>query len=1322
MLRIRTKSPANLLLWTLLPLLGILLLWPQLVAAADAVGQFTAVDGRVDVMRNGQLPAEEVQVGSAVYTGDFIRTRSKSTAELRFVDGNVLKVAPKSRIDIALYLTNEQGDKRTIKLQRGKLQSIIKPLPEPKPDAVRYEVQTPNAVAGVRGTNYFSSYAQGTSSFVFQEGRGYGYNLNRPDQVMPIQAGQALTVVGADQAPQLRPATQAELDQHAADVSGDGTAEAGSDSGSDDGTDSAAEPAESQDGASSSSTEGDDSQEAVVEGSQPASNDNSDAVVETAGDAVSADAVGELTLAELPTETALLPDSSDPITTTTDPTPVTNEPIVSEPPPITDPASGDPITKDPVATDPPPTDTTPTDPVTTDPPPTDPPPVDPPVTDPTPTATFASVWGASPLYRGTAIDGTSNLLELFNDQPLSGKLVGYTDPWSSSTTAVQLSGSWSLTQPVNHYWCAQLVSQDPANATNLTPDGGAYFGYLAGADANTSLLEGNFHLIYVDPSGNYGILRGAFGQNGTASIDLTNSAWQADGSWQQVLLGNTGGMLPSSLPADWDTSVMTTINTPVIMEPVGFDGSNNESMGFFFDGTLDISSWMTNRADANIAFSYLPIGGAPSFGVWQTESFGSYQNPGTSWHMFTAGYVGPTPDSYFMDIYAQPPEQVFEIHRYGDWRSDGMISGEAKGVWLDVVNGQVYLLSGDVSGSYNASEGSFGAHTTGSWLTADLFLANLTAAQNLGFADLLLADLHLSGSNTMGSIDIPSLQLFTDSDGDLIGQWAATGITGSYTDPYQETLSLALTDLGGNVDLFGSFEMRRIGISPTTGDLTWIGNIDLFGPVDTVNGTVTEDRFGYAVGIYDETNQTFSGTAAGLSLPIDHFSLINAGLYRFDQMSGTYVTDADLIAAMGGFSLWSSTMSEMLGMEMFGLVNPAAGLIGPGYVFSSEFSSYDPASNAAMTFDGGAYFGFMGGSLVVGPTPDEPFMARQYGLYMDPQGNMGVILGKNTGYLDTVGGNLDAHGEMFPIFMTSGPLDGITPALFNSNITRQTSSVSSGYGSFLDSMYNPTSSFINVSYDPQNTWETAAIGSTTDWGIASLQFGGIFNAPDAFWSLDLSADDTQRFLDLTIYGQNWSNNRLDGHAEGFWADMATAAPTTGIFIGETIGTFDPVATTWQAVTGGVWLESTLLCNLASTAAGQQTLDQLQIPSVEIGRATLGYDDGNIAVSLNDVVFLAPTGGDRATVWATGDVSGAYSVDPFNQTLTLIQTSGSNTGGLSADMMLYDMGANKWGADIMTGSGNVGAYPVFDLSGVAAGTYTGTPTSGTLTGTAAGVVK
>jgi hypothetical protein len=163
--------------------------------AAQAVGKFSAVEGRVEVMRDGKLPAVIAGIGTTVSANDLIRTKSSSKAEIRFNDGNILKIAQRSRIDISEYAT---GSKAVISMPEGKIEAVV-----PKrivkriavsPEGSIFEIRTPAAVAGVRGTDFFMSHYEGASEVVVKEGKVEVYNPKFPETVLTLTAG-IMTVI-----------------------------------------------------------------------------------------------------------------------------------------------------------------------------------------------------------------------------------------------------------------------------------------------------------------------------------------------------------------------------------------------------------------------------------------------------------------------------------------------------------------------------------------------------------------------------------------------------------------------------------------------------------------------------------------------------------------------------------------------------------------------------------------------------------------------------------------------------------------------------------------------------------------------------------------------------------------------------------------------------------------------------------------------------------------------------------------------------------------------------------------------------------------------
>jgi hypothetical protein len=110
----------------------------------------------VEVLRQGKPPAVPAKIRDRVGQGDQVRTKSKSRAQLRFVDDTVLTLAPGSSILIEDYLYDgSQGTRQaTLNLFRGLAYTVVnKILQTEKPDFV---FKTHTAVLGVRGIRFFT--------------------------------------------------------------------------------------------------------------------------------------------------------------------------------------------------------------------------------------------------------------------------------------------------------------------------------------------------------------------------------------------------------------------------------------------------------------------------------------------------------------------------------------------------------------------------------------------------------------------------------------------------------------------------------------------------------------------------------------------------------------------------------------------------------------------------------------------------------------------------------------------------------------------------------------------------------------------------------------------------------------------------------------------------------------------------------------------------------------------------------------------------------------------------------------------------------------
>lgn len=182
---------------------------------AEPVGRFTAVEGRVvRIASDGATLA--VKLDDPVRVGDTVGTQSNGKAEITFADGTIIRLAADTRTKISQYRVREKQSQGTLSLLGGKVQSLVKKGLGlfGRTRRNRFEVHTPTAVAGVRGTDFFTYYQEDVSGVIFKEGRGYCYSLQQPDHILEISAGQAMQLKDPFGPPEIRRVSKQELEQH----------------------------------------------------------------------------------------------------------------------------------------------------------------------------------------------------------------------------------------------------------------------------------------------------------------------------------------------------------------------------------------------------------------------------------------------------------------------------------------------------------------------------------------------------------------------------------------------------------------------------------------------------------------------------------------------------------------------------------------------------------------------------------------------------------------------------------------------------------------------------------------------------------------------------------------------------------------------------------------------------------------------------------------------------------------------------------------------------------------------------------------------------
>lgn len=126
-------------------------------AGAQDVGTFAVVSGAAEVCGGGVgcVPAE---VGMAVQLGDELRTGDNGQLRVVFNDDSIIDLTERSAlvVDTLVFDPDTTPSRSLVRLVRGALRALVGHV-YGTPGSV-YEVETPTAVAGVRGTQFLATY------------------------------------------------------------------------------------------------------------------------------------------------------------------------------------------------------------------------------------------------------------------------------------------------------------------------------------------------------------------------------------------------------------------------------------------------------------------------------------------------------------------------------------------------------------------------------------------------------------------------------------------------------------------------------------------------------------------------------------------------------------------------------------------------------------------------------------------------------------------------------------------------------------------------------------------------------------------------------------------------------------------------------------------------------------------------------------------------------------------------------------------------------------------------------------------------------------
>jgi hypothetical protein len=124
-------------------------------ALSAVEGVIMVAKGKVSVKSKSEtvLPAK---VGTKVSQGDTVITGPDSRAKIVMQDRNVMNVSPDSELKIVTYTNDSEAKKVELNLIKGKVRNNVEQVYEGAKS--NFMIKTPTAVAGVRGTQFVTSY------------------------------------------------------------------------------------------------------------------------------------------------------------------------------------------------------------------------------------------------------------------------------------------------------------------------------------------------------------------------------------------------------------------------------------------------------------------------------------------------------------------------------------------------------------------------------------------------------------------------------------------------------------------------------------------------------------------------------------------------------------------------------------------------------------------------------------------------------------------------------------------------------------------------------------------------------------------------------------------------------------------------------------------------------------------------------------------------------------------------------------------------------------------------------------------------------------
>jgi hypothetical protein len=166
--------------------------WAQ---AADVIGVVDEIAGPVTVVRAGKPEGVTLSEEDDLFMGDLIRTGEGARARIVLTDDSAISLSAKTELLLTEHLFDSEKKSRSsvFSLLTGKIKCFVNDLSGYKHK--RFEVQTPTAVMGVRGTVFLAWMTSPEQVGVCAMDHIIDIHLvGKPEQVVAVGGGDFLRV------------------------------------------------------------------------------------------------------------------------------------------------------------------------------------------------------------------------------------------------------------------------------------------------------------------------------------------------------------------------------------------------------------------------------------------------------------------------------------------------------------------------------------------------------------------------------------------------------------------------------------------------------------------------------------------------------------------------------------------------------------------------------------------------------------------------------------------------------------------------------------------------------------------------------------------------------------------------------------------------------------------------------------------------------------------------------------------------------------------------------------------------------------------------